>query len=173
MKKFIVANTGEEVKLGEEINLKFKVNTQFGIVDARKTIILTEEILSKLLEDKSVKEVDSNSEIKELWNKIFFNFAEKTGWKIDKLEGILKTICSINEWAVIQIFLKEMAIELDKKYDDHISKSEAIFVISPQDFAIHEVSKNAIDTYKYFPAFRNMHDVMLAYNVLKTYMMTK
>ena len=95
------------------------------------------------------------------------NLLKKTGWKFDKLNGILSTINSVNPWAVTQIVLREIAIELDKKYKDHINKSEEIYAISPQDGRIHKINKKTIKNYRAFPAFRNVEDAKIACSLVR------
>ena len=66
--------------------------------------------------------------------------------------------------------LREIAIELDKKYDNHINNSEKIYAISPQDGRIHEVDKSHIKNYKAFPAFRNIEDAKIACSLVKNHL---
>ena len=82
---------------------------------------------------------------------------------IDALEGA-------NHWAVVQLLLKEIAIELDKQYNNHIKNSEKIYAISPQDGRIHEVNKSHIKNYKAFPAFRNIEDAKIACSLVKNHL---
>lgn len=180
MKKFIVVESGKEVKLGDKVAFMFEVNTPVGIMWLNKVIPLTETVLMRLIADKKVKVVDTddiigNAEHNDVWNNAVWNNAlislsKKTGWKLDKLNGILGTIDSVNPWAALQIVLKEIAIELDKKYKDHINKSEEIYAVSPQDGRIHKINKKTIKNYKAFPAFRNVEDAKIACSLIREHL---
>ena len=169
MKKFIVVESGKEVKLGDKVILMFETNTSFGFMKVSKVVPVTEIVLMRLIADKKVKVVDTddNTEHEAIWDAALTNLSKKIGWKFDKLNGILSTINSVNPWAVTQIVLREIAIELDKKYKDHINKSEEIYAISPQDGRIHKINKKTIKNYRAFPAFRNVEDAKIACSLVR------
>lgn len=168
MKKFTV-ESGKEIKLGDKITLMFGVDTPFGIVEVNKVVPVTETILMRLIADKKVKvaDTDDNAEHDAIWDAALISLSKKTGWKPDKLNGILSTIESVNPWAATQIVLKEIAIELDKKYEDHINKSEEIYAVSPQDGRIHKINKKTVKNYRAFPAFRNVEDAKIACSLIR------
>lgn len=169
MKKFIVVESGKEIKLGDKITLMFGVNTPFGVVEVDKVVPVTETILMRLVADKKVKVVDTddNTEHDAIWDAALISLSKKTGWKLDKLNDILSTIESVNPWAATQIVLKEIAIELDKKYEDHINKSEEIYAVSPQDGRIHKINKKTVKNYRAFPAFRSVEDAKIACSLIR------
>ena len=72
----------------------------------------------------------------------------------------------------IQLSLLEYltVISLDKKYDNHINKSEKIYVISPQDGRIHEINKKTVKNYKAFPAFRSIEDAKIACSLIREHL---
>ena len=166
MKKFFHAQNGKEVKLGDVVEFTHKKVTPFGNVISILTTTLNEKTLNLLIKKGEIKVVDEEKETcknyGELWSIVVTNIINKTEWKIEKLDTILATLEKVNPWAVTQIFLKEIAIELDKKYKDHINDSEHIFVVSPQDGRIHELDKSYIKSYKAFPAFRTIEDAKIA-----------
>lgn len=164
MKKFIAVESGEEIKVGDKVGFATIVELPFfGKVKSMKIQTLTNKLLKKLIKSGQVKVVDEEQDSQTiLWNKIISNLNIKTGWDNEKLGSILNTFKGINLWAVLQIILKEAAIELDKKYENHIKESEHIYVISPQDGRIHEINKANIKSYKAFPAFRTIEDAKIA-----------
>lgn len=93
--------------------------------------------------------------------------ADKKGWKYDKANGWLASIEEISPTAAFSIILREIAIELDQKYEDHIENSEEIYVISTINGRITKVIKKHIKNYKNFAAFRTLEDAKIAYNILK------
>ena len=83
--------------------------------------------------------------------------------------GIFLTLHCIYPGSAASIFLKEIAIELDKNYDDHISQSPRIFTISAFNGDIFEVDKSHIRNYRNFAAFRTIEDAQYARDILESY----
>ena len=169
MKKFIVVKNGKEINFGDRILIIGDINTPLGITIVSKVAIVTKELMDKLIKDGKVNVVEEK-DINKIWNNAIENLAKKTNWKEEKLLNILNTLHLANPWAATQMVLREIAIELDKKYDDHINKSEKIYVISPQDGRIHEINKKTIKNYKAFPAFRSIEDAKIACSLIREHL---
>ena len=92
--------------------------------------------------------------------------ADKHNWKEGKMNGFLGKVYEINPGAVISILLKEIAIELDKKYLDHIRFSPEIYVFSTTRGKIVKLDKTNIKTFKFFAAFRTKEDAEFAIKVI-------
>ena len=92
--------------------------------------------------------------------------ADKHGWKEDKMNGFLGKVYEINPGAVISIILKEIAIELDKKYPDHIRFSPEIYAFNITCGKIVKLNKDNIKTFKFFAAFRTKEDAEFAIKVI-------
>lgn len=122
------------------------------------------EILSEVEIEKGP--VVKNSHDGDFLNHIFEVIGKKKGWKIDRVTGWLNGIVDISPIAAFNIVAREVAIELDKKYKDHIENSEKIFVISSLDGRIHEVCKAHIKNYRNFAAFRTLDDAKFACKLL-------
>lgn len=84
--------------------------------------------------------------------------------------SLLVDLESINQMALINVLLKEIAVELDKQYEDHISNSENIFIVSSLDGKIHRICKSSIKSYRNFAAFRTLEDANTACTILKDYL---
>ena len=169
MKKFIVVKNGKEINFGDKILITKSVNTPIGITIVSKVAIVTKELMDKLIKDGKVNVVEEK-DINKILNNAIKNLAKKTNWKEEKLLNILNTLHLANPWAATQMVLREIAIELDKKYDDHINKSEKIYVISPQDGRIHEINKKTVKNYKAFPAFRSIEDAKIACSLIREHL---
>ena len=168
MEKFISVKSGNEVKVGDLIRVVAKVNSPvFGEIKAVKEITLTKNMLAKLILRGEVKVVKETSDPMKIWANAWKNLCNKANVTSEKMSSILDVLEEANHWAVVQPLLKEIAIELDKQYDNHISKSEKIYAISPQDGKIHEINKKTIKSYKAFPAFRTVEDAKIACSLLK------
>ena len=94
------------------------------------------------------------------------SLADKHNWKKDKMNGFLGKLYEINPGAVISIMLKEIAIELDKKYPDHIRFSPEIYIFSANRGKIVKLDKTNIKTFKFFAAFRTKEDAEFAIKVI-------
>lgn len=169
MMKFIVAKSGKEINLGDKILIVGAVNTPVGMIKAQKTVTVTKELMSKFIKDGKVNVVEEKDTNK-IWSNAIESLSKKTNWKEEKLLNILTTLHLANPWAATQMVLKEIAIELDKKYDDHINKSEKIYAISPQDGRIHEINKKTVKNYKAFPAFRSIEDAKIACSLIREHL---
>lgn len=119
-----------------------------------------------------IKGVDTEKKPQEddkSYNLDFFvkKVAERNGWKPEKANGWLASIERVCPIAALSIVLREIAIELDKKYEDHIENCEKVFIISTLDGRIHEASKAQIKNYRNFAAFRTLEDAKLACSILR------
>ncbi len=169
MKKFIVAKSGKEINLGDKILIVEAVNIPVGMIEAPKIITVTKELMNKFIKDGKVNVVEEKGTNK-IWSNAIESLSKKTNWKEEKLLNILTTIHLANPWAATQMVLREIAIELDKKYDDHINESEKIYAISPQDGRIHEINKKTVKNYKAFPAFRSIEDAKIACSLIREHL---
>ena len=169
MKKFILADSGKEINFGDRILIIEDINTPLSVARVQRVAVVTKELMGKLIKDGKVNVVEENG-INKIWNDAIKSLAKKTNWKEEKLLNILATLHLANPWAATQMVLREIAIELDKKYDDHINKSEKIYVISPQDGRIHEINKKTVKNYKAFSAFRSIEDAKIACSLIREHL---
>lgn len=169
MKKFILADSGKEINFGDRILIIEDINTPLSVARVQRIAVVTKELMGRLIKDGKVNVVEENG-INKIWNDAIKSLAKKTNWKEEKLLNILATLHLANPWAATQMVLREIAIELDKKYDDHINKSEKIYVISPQDGRIHEINKKTVKNYKAFPAFRSIDDAKIACSLIREHL---
>ena len=164
-----MAKRGKEINFGDKILIVGAVNTPVGIIKAQKIVTVTKELMSKFIKEGKVNVVEEKGTNK-IWSNAIESLSKKTNWKEEKLLNILATLHLANPWAATQIVLREIAIELDKKYDDHINKSEKIYAISPQDGRIHEINKKTVKNYKAFPAFRSIEDAKIACSLIREHL---
>ena len=170
MEKFYLKN-GEEVKIGDTIIGTSKKTNPYFNKTSIKYIKVTNNILPKLLDDGIIisksEKVENKCEVSMKLEYYIQKIADKFGWKIDKTYNYLNNVYIINPAAAFSIVLREIAIELDKKYKDHIEKSPEIYVISMFDGRITKANKAHIKNYKNFAAFRSINDAKIACNIMK------
>lgn len=174
MEKIYLKN-GKEVQIGDILTKVSKVNDPFfgkDTVIEHFQIKVTKDILPKLLKAgivtttkpaKSVVETKVPMELEYYIQKI----ADKLGWKIEKVYNYLNSVDAVLPAAAFSMVLREIAIELDKKYEDHIENSPEIYVISMLDGRIAKANKAHIKNYRNFAAFRSVNDAKIACSIVR------
>lgn len=171
MKKWILKN-GEEVKVGDAIAMNVKYVTPIGELETLVPVELTEDIIPVLLEKGIIAEVESPVSPSPHYKDLLYyieRLSKKLEWKLPKTLNYLNVMIGIYPIAVINILLKEIAIEFDKKYKDHISQSPEIYVISTLDGKIHNLDKQVIKSYKNFAAFRTEAEANEALDLIRPF----
>lgn len=177
MKKFYLKN-GKEVQVGDTITKVIKTkHPLLGEVTMVENVVVTEAALPKLIErgiittspgsdfdvDKVLKPAEVHMDLHYYVEKL----AKKLNWKVEKVYNYLNTIDSVYPAAAFSMILREVAIELDKKYEDHIEKSPEIYVISLLDGKITKANKAHIKNYRNFAAFRSVEDAKTACSIVR------
>lgn len=177
MKKFYLKN-GKEVQIGDIItkitSTKRPCPNECIMVE---NVIVSETTLPKLIEDGILTAVpgsDFDADKILDTNKVHMDLgyyikklAERLGWKVEKVYNYLNTIDSVYPATAFSMVLREIAIELDKKYKDHIENSPEIYVISLIDGKITKANKAHIKNYRNFAAFRSVSDAKIACSIMK------
>ena len=178
MEKFILKN-GKEVKMGDRLVKSSIMNTFFGKGIRLQEVIVNEKTLPELIKAGVLTKVDcthgtdchcghcTNNEIPMDINFYIEKIAARLGWKPEKVYNYLNNVDSILPAAAFSMVLREIAIELDKKYEDHIENSPEIYVISMLDGRITKANKAHIKNYRNFSAFRTIEDARIACRIVK------
>lgn len=169
MKKFHLKN-GKEVQIGDTITKVTKTkNPLFGEGTIVESVVVTKATLPKLIEKGIITaSLGSDFDVDSMNLHYYIEkLAEKLNWKVEKVYNYLSTIDSIYPAAAFSMILREVAIELDKKYEDHIEKSPEIYVISLLDGRITKANKAHIKNYRNFAAFRSVEDARTACNIVR------
>lgn len=166
-KTYILKESKKEINIGKVISILKSVDTPLGRVQSTLYVKVTKDNIPILLEEGYIIEKPSDKEIPTDVDYYISKVANKLGWKEKKFRNYLEVLASINPIGAFNILLKAIAIELDKKYPNHISKSENIFIVSVFDGSIRQADKSHIKTYKHFSAFRTREDAQFALHVLK------
>lgn len=176
MKKFYLKN-GKEVQVGDTITKVIKTkHPLLGEVTMIENVVVTEAALPKLIEKGIITtslgsdfDVDKVKHAESHMNLHYYveKLAKKLNWKVEKMYNYLNTIDSVYPAAAFSMILREVAIELDKKYEDHIEKSPEIYVISMLDGKITKANKAHIKNYRNFAAFRSVEDAKTACSIVR------
>lgn len=149
---------------------KLQVMTSFGPVpfDAIK-----EYLPKKIVEEVEALEQSIDDAGPEARGISYYidKIAERRGCSPKRANSWLGNLESIYPAAALSIMLREIALELDRKYPDHISKSKELYIISVLDGRIHKVNdKSHIRSYKNFAAFRTIEDAKYACSLLSDHL---
>lgn len=172
MEKIYLTN-GKEVQIGDILVKVSKVVDPFFGGAVVQHIVVTEDILPRLLElgivttTNPTKSTVVESEVPMELEYYIQKIAKKLGWKMEKVYNYLNSVDSILPTAAFSMVLREVAIELDKKYEDHIEKSPEIYVISMLDGRITKANKAHIKNYRNFAAFRTIEDAKIACRITR------
>ena len=170
MEKFILKN-GKEVKMGDKLIKHGVADTPFGKGFIMREIIVNEKTLPELIKAGILTQVDcahcTKGEVPMDMNFYIEKIAARLGWKPEKVYNYLNSVDSILPAAAFSMVLREIATELDKKYEDHIENSPEIYVISLLDGRIVKANKAHIKNYRNFAAFRTIEDAKIACRIVK------
>ena len=178
MEKFILKN-GKEVKMGGTLIKHGGADTPFGKEFIMQESIVNEKTLPELIKAGVLTQVDcahgadcpcrhcTKGEVPMDMNFYIEKIAARLGWKPEKVYNYLNSVDSILPAAAFSMVLREIAIELDKKYEDHIENSPEIYVISMLDGRITKANKAHIKNYRNFTAFRTIEDAKIACRIVK------
>lgn len=124
------------------------------------------------LEAEHPNEVKEESEVKyyhEGENVTYYikTLAEKYNCSVSDMMQLLRNMWKIYPVSALSLLLREIAIELDKDYPDHISNCPFVFIISTADGRIHKLYKAQIKSYRNFAAFRTENDARIACRILR------
>lgn len=169
----IYLKNGKKVQIGDTLVKVSKVVDPFFGGAVVQHIVVTEDILPRLLElgivttTNPTKSTVVESEVPMELEYYIQKIAKKLGWKMEKVYNYLNSVDSILPTAAFSMVLREVAIELDKKYEDHIEKSPEIYVISMLDGRITKANKAHIKNYRNFAAFRTIEDAKIACRITR------
>lgn len=175
MEKFYLKN-GKEVQIGDTLTKVTKTkHPLLGEGTVVESVVVTKAALPKLIERGIITtspgsdfDVDKVMPTEPHMNLHYYveKLAKKLNWKVEKMYNYLNTIDSVYPAAAFSIVLREVAIELDKKYEDHIEKSPEIYVVSMLDGRITKANKAHIKNYRNFAAFRSVEDAKTACSIV-------
>jgi hypothetical protein len=174
MKRYFLKN-GKEVKVGDVLSLMQKSSSPTSESTTVDTFTVTEGLLPLLAQSGIVTAVIDKPKSKDVNTDLMYyvaKIARKQGWSINRTVKYLNITDGVYTAAVFTILLKEIAIELDKKYPDHIRNSKEIFVVSMVDGKVHKIEGdiNKDGNFYNFAAFRSKEDALIACDILKGYL---
>lgn len=150
MKKFIISSTGEEVNVGDVIEIR-----------------VTDDTVPMLLEAGIIQESGTHLDI----DYYIGHLAERIKWNKGNVIKYLSNLSTIQPDTVYRILLREIAITFDEKYDNNIRKEDTLYYISTLNHKICsiKVDENVKKHLKLFAAFRTVDDAQAALHIMKPF----
>lgn len=161
-KYFDVMN--RELNIGDTITV-FLYSTN-GLLPIDLTITNNEDLESLVKVGLAVKKkfINNNKNIDYYINII----KNKIGLSYSQTLNLLSAAESIAKGTGCEMLLRTIAIELDKNYVDHISKSEEIYFVSAFSGEIQKIRNlKSIKSFKTFSAFRTLQEAEHAKSIVQ------
>lgn len=161
MEKYIFKDTGKEVKVGDTISCTLK-----GAHFESSAIVTLDETTFNEFVKRGIIIAVKEEKLHDISYYIML-LSKRFGCPLTVMAKSLSTIAAIYPMSAFNIILREIAIDLDKAYPDHIRNSEKIYSISSINGKITEVNKAHIRNYKNFAAFRSIADARKACRITR------
>lgn len=157
--KRVITNSGCELQVGDTLSISvITYKNDFNIRSTGTRIIADEFFLQKLVNEGYAKEV-VDIDMQEINHRI----ATKFRLNLNDTTTFMDILMSVYPASGLQLILREIALKLDEKYDNHISESPTLYVVDLFNGKISQVENKAvIKSYKHFAAFRTIEDAKAA-----------
>lgn len=162
MKQYFDLKTGKEVFLNKPYEISIKEN---GYITSFKTNQLTEPMADMLVSNGILS--NSSPKISSSFDYYVAKLAKKLNISLEECETMLNCLMSYAPSSVFSLLAKQIALELDNKYDGHIGKSEELFGVELTTGHIISIKIRSNFYLKNIALFRSVDDALFAINVLK------
>ena len=172
MKKFILAETGEEVKMGDTIKGIKKIETSFGTIKSIELIVVSRDNVINLMNRGIIKCIDKKPIDKKLniveddTNNIGFYIkclSTKYSRSVEDIIDWLNTTNKICPKAVLDILLAEIALHFYRDDVEGFDNSKAYYSLRLKNGEVGKV----VNPSKYTPLFKSYEDAEKAREILK------
>lgn len=163
MKKYFNSKTGNEVFLNKPYEISIKED---GYVTSFKTNQLTESMANMLvsngiLTDKCPFKIHAD------FDYYVAKLAKKLNISFEDCGTMLNCLMAYAPASVFSLLAKQIALELDTKYEGHIGKSKELFGVELTTGHIISIKITENSHLKNIALFRSVDDALFAINVLK------
>ena len=134
--------------------------------------LMTRFILEKEKENENeiTKKIEKPKSIKKNLSFYINKLASRFDTPTPNILNWLTTIYKVSKISFLNIILREIAIDLDEKYDGHIENSKDIYVISSFNGKVYKINKKVVRNYRNFSAFRTLEDANFAIEIVKLFL---
>lgn len=173
MKKFIIAKTGEEVKLGDTIRRVRRQKNSFGTIEAVDDVLISIHNINSLIEKGIIKCIDAPKDVNPKNTDIKFD-VDSIGFYVKFLS--IRYQCSISkviDWlnatnkicpkAVLDLLLHEIALHFYNADVKGFDEAENYYSLRPRDGKVGKVT----NVTSHVPLFKSAEDAERARKILK------
>lgn len=158
--KIYVSRDGNRVVLGKPFSVTVKGLNYTKYINSN---CLDENLLKELIEFGYVSEVKEKKVVLKTYEEYVQKLKTKWGVNTDTLDVIVEK----SPASVFSALLKMIAIDLDKKYTNHINEvSDYLYIVSITSGLIKKINACDVQRYEYVSLFRTERDASDAVNVL-------
>lgn len=154
IRKFIITSNGEEVKYDDESSPLAELLTK---------ILIHCDIIKEKPSEKNETSVITLEKVLDIIGKDLNLIPELT-------DVFMDTIWRAYPVAALNIILRTIALELDKKYPDNIRRCSNLYYISTLNGRIYPIEASRITNYKTISLFRNLEDAKIACSIVRPYL---
>lgn len=145
------------------------LDQQTDISEALKFVI---EIISALEHNGTPKEEKKG--VRYYVNEVAKTFQNKTqedsDWSYKNTMGMLEVLYDVSPETVYNILVKQIAIDMDRKYEDHILASPSLYTISLISGGILGVNPHAVKSTNNIALFRSIEEAEEAKKILEDFL---
>lgn len=163
MKKYVIAKTGEEVKLGDVIAYDNERKTSFGIMKTHISYTIIPLNIDSFLEKGIIKCIDIEEKEEDNIGYYIDILAKKLGYTSDELVDWLEKVNKVCPKAVFEILEKTIADEFAKASPKEYLYADKFYGIRLSDGKAGMITGNNV----YIPKFASLEDVEKARTLLK------
>lgn len=179
MKQKFITRDGKEVSIGDTLVHKSTMDTAFGEGTITVKVRINEDTLPTLIKEgiliplsdahgpKCTCEQCLKNKVPTDITYYMQKLADKFNISFKEVNVLLGSIDKVYTAVSFSMLLREIAIEMDKKYEDHIENSPEIYVVSSMNGTIVQANKAHIKSYKNFAAFRTLEDARTACRIMR------
>lgn len=149
-KKYFIKGTSIQVGKGSDLKVTFEKLTE------KELELLVEAGVLNIVEESILEQA-----IKKL--------ADKAGITLDVMEDFIYTLGCMNEWVATKLLLKQVAIEMDRKYEGHISKCPRLYYVSSHNLSVEEMSTGFYNSDR-ISLFRSKEEAKEAIKCVREYL---
>jgi hypothetical protein len=158
---------GEEVKMGDVLRRErrgdyFAIIQEFTVLPNSISKLIKKGLIVER-EDPEKGPLKSEKDVEYYLRKI----CQKSSLNEENSMEFLFTLLNICPASLYTMFLREIAIDLDANYEDHISNSPDIYVVDIISMKVYNLRKGCIKDYKNLAAFRSVREAQIALGLLE------
>lgn len=162
--KTVITNNGIVLSEGDFIETKTSI-----IINGKSVPYITHiecvnaEYLNNLIANNIAYEYKKVIDMDEITDRL----AKKFKLSFKEMVSYMDNLMSIHPVSGLELLLMEIAIKLDEKYSDHISRSPLLYYMDIIEGRIKLVHKELIKSYKNIALFRTIDDAKIACRTVK------